>query len=134
MEDIRKILAERGQTHGDFSSQAECAQDLKKAFHNWAQYNTQTPYMKEAVDMILHKLARVAAGDPFVKDHWDDIAGYATLVSDRVVRIPMSAIKKPAPRPTITETIIASEVRGLVPESHRDCLVPMEPGLASTRD
>ena len=109
MEDIRKILAERGQTHGDFSSQAECAQDLKKAFHNWAQYNTLTPYMKEAVDMILHKLARVATGDPFVQDHWDDIAGYATLVSDRVAR-------RPAPRPTITEQKISEEVKGLVPE------------------
>ena len=104
MEDIRKILAERGQTHGDFSNQAECTQDLKKAFHNWAQHNTQTPYMKEAVDMILHKLSRVATGDPFVQDHWDDIAGYATLVSDRVAR------------------------------SHCDYPVPMEPGLASTRD
>lgn len=127
MADIRKILAERGQTHGDFSNQAECAQDLKKAFHDWAQHNKLTPCMKEAVDMILHKLARVATGDPFVQDHWDDIAGYATLVSDRVAR-------KPAPRPTITETVIASEVRGLVPESHRDYPVPMEPGLASTRD
>ena len=127
MADISEILAERGQTHGDFSNQAECAQDLKKAFHDWAQHNKLTPYMKEAADMILHKLARVATGDPFVQDHWDDIAGYATLVSDRVAR-------KPAPRPTITETIIAGEVKGLVPESHRDHLVPMEPGLASTRD
>lgn len=116
MADISKILAERGQTHGDFSNQAECAQDLKKAFYNWAQHNAQTPYMKEAVDMILHKLARVAIGDPFVQDHWDDIAGYATLVSDRVAR---------KPRPTITETIIAGEVKGLVPESHRYHAVPV---------
>lgn len=117
MADTNKILAERGKTHGDFSNQAECTQDLKKAFYNWAQHNKLTPYMKEAADMILHKLARAATGDPFMQDHWDDIAGYATLVSDRVVR-------KPAPRPTITETIIAGEVRGLVPESHRDHLVP----------
>lgn len=118
MEDIRKILAERGQTHGDFSNQAECAQDLKKAFYNWAQHNKLTPYMKEAVDMILHKMARVATGNPSVQDHWDDIAGYATLVSDRVVL-------KPAPRPTITETIIAGEVKGLVPESHRHHAIPV---------
>lgn len=110
MEDIRKILAERGQTHGDFSNQAECTQDLKKAFYDWATHNNSlTPYMREAVEMILHKLARAATGDPFVQDHWDDIAGYATLVSDRVAR-------KPVPRPTITETVIASEVRGLVPD------------------
>ncbi len=84
MADIDKILAERGKTHGDFSNQAECAQDLKKAFYAWAQYNTKlTPYMKEAVDMILHKLARAATGDPFVQDHWDDIAGYAFLGKGR---------------------------------------------------
>lgn len=91
MADIDKILAERGKTHGDFSNQAECAQDLKKAFRAWAKHNKQlTPYMKEAVDMVLHKLARVAAGDPFVQDHWDDIAGYAKLVSDLAGRKPAS--------------------------------------------
>ena len=117
MEDIRKILAERGQTHGDFSNQAECAQDLKKAFHDWAQHNKLTPYMKEAVDMILHKLARVAIGDPFVQDHWDDIAGYATLVSDRAGRKPAA---------TITEMVVASEIRGLVPDSCGDKQVKVE--------
>lgn len=34
--------------------------------------------------MIAHKLARIAVGDPDVNDHWDDIAGYATLVSQRM--------------------------------------------------
>ena len=106
MEDIRKILAERGQTHGDFSNQAECAQDLKKAFHDWAQHNKLTPYMKEAVDMILHKLARVATGDPLVQDHWDDIAGYATLVSDRAGRIKIE---------TITQQQVRKEIGGSVP-------------------
>ena len=134
MADIDKILAERGKTHGDFSNQAECAQDLKKAFYLWTMHNKPTPYMKEAVDMILHKLARVATGDPSVQDHWDDIAGYATLVSDRVARIPVSAVKKPAPPHTITGQVIAGEIRGLVPESHSDCPVPIEPGLASARD
>ncbi len=109
MADIDKILAERGKTHGDFSNQAECAQDLKKAFYAWAQHNTKlAPYMREAVDMILHKLARAATGDPFVQDHWDDIAGYATLVSDRAGR-------KPVPRPTITEQLVREEVKDSVP-------------------
>ncbi|WP_257617167.1 hypothetical protein [Campylobacter pinnipediorum] len=31
--------------------------------------------------MIAHKIARILAGNPNYKDHWDDIAGYATLVS-----------------------------------------------------
>lgn len=110
MADIDKILAERGKTHGDFSNQAECAQDLKKAFYLWAMHNRLTPYMKESVDMILHKLARISTGDPFVEDHWDDIAGYAKLASDRVGR-------KPTPRPTITEQKISEEVKEMVPHS-----------------
>lgn len=103
MADIRNILAERGRTHGDFSNQAECARALKKSFNEWAVLNELTPYMKEAVDMILHKLARAATGDPFVQDHWDDIAGYATLVSDRVER------HNKAPK-TLTEVAIAGEI------------------------
>lgn len=107
MADIDKILAERGKTHGDFSNQAEVAQDLKKAFRAWAKHNKKlTPYMKEAVDMILHKLARVATGDPFVQDHWDDIAGYATLASDRAGRMKIE---------TITQQRIREEINGLVP-------------------
>lgn len=107
MADIDKILAERGKTHGDFSNQAECAQDLKKAFRAWAKHNKQlTPYMKEAVDMILHKLARAATGDPFVQDHWDDIAGYATLVSHRAGRIKIE---------TITQQQIRKEIAKEVP-------------------
>lgn len=107
MADIDKILAERGKSHGDFSNQAECTQDLKKAFYNWAQHNNLTPYMKEAAEMILHKLARAATGDPFVQDHWDDIAGYATLVSHRAGRIKVE---------TITQQQVRKEIGGLVPE------------------
>lgn len=126
MSDIDKIIAERGKTHGDFGDQTECAQDLKKAFYNWAQHNNLTPYMKEAVEMIFHKLARVATGDPFAQEHWDDIAGYATLVSGRAGRRNKGH--------TITETIIAGEVRGLVPDKHNPSPAPMEPGSASARD
>jgi hypothetical protein len=32
--------------------------------------------------MILNKVSRILAGDPGHVDHWDDIAGYATLVAD----------------------------------------------------
>ena len=36
---------------------------------------------QECIDMILHKIARIGTGDPNKVDHWDDIAGYATLVA-----------------------------------------------------
>lgn len=38
----------------------------------------------EAIEMILHKLARILNGDPSYADSWIDIAGYATLVSNRL--------------------------------------------------
>jgi hypothetical protein len=39
---------------------------------------------KEALDMIVHKIARILNGNPNVHDHWHDIAGYATLIANRL--------------------------------------------------
>ena len=39
---------------------------------------------REAVDMILHKLARVLNGDPNYADNWHDIQCYAKLVEQRI--------------------------------------------------
>lgn len=79
------LLAERGKTHGDFRDHAKVTQRLKHEFDciaagklSWVQ--------QEAADMILHKLGRIAAGDPNFRDHWDDIAGYARLVSQDLER------------------------------------------------
>jgi hypothetical protein len=37
-----------------------------------------------ALQMIVQKLARIANGDPDHLDSWLDIAGYATLVAERL--------------------------------------------------
>jgi hypothetical protein len=37
-----------------------------------------------ALHMICSKLARIANGDPNYADSWRDVAGYATLVADRL--------------------------------------------------
>ncbi len=34
--------------------------------------------------MIFHKIARIINGDPNYADSWVDIAGYATLVANRL--------------------------------------------------
>ena len=36
----------------------------------------------ESIDMICHKLGRIANGDPFYDDSWRDIEGYARLVTN----------------------------------------------------
>jgi Domain of unknown function (DUF6378) len=78
------LLAERGKTHGDFTDHALITQTLKNACNSRRGWNNLTPEQREAIDMILHKIGRILAGDPSHKDHWDDIAGYARLVSERL--------------------------------------------------
>lgn len=75
--DINTILDERAKTHGNFSEQASLSQHFKKHLHTCNLSSTQ----KEAMEMIMHKISRILNGDPNFKDHWDDISGYATLVS-----------------------------------------------------
>lgn len=84
------LLNERGKTHGDFRDHADTTQRLKHVFTQGCQptLHKLSVVQREAVDMILHKLGRIAAGDPNFADHWDDIAGYAKLVSQDLQRTP----------------------------------------------
>lgn len=88
MSEIDKILEERAKVHGDFERFARLCQDLKHIAQQF-QINNEV-YMSsvqnEALNMILHKIARVLNGDPNHVDHWDDIAGYATLVSRNLTK------------------------------------------------
>ena len=77
---IDAILNERAKTHGDFKNQAFLSQLLKRNFSLNRKSNL-IETQKEAIDMILHKIARIGAGNPNEVDHWRDIAGYATLVA-----------------------------------------------------
>jgi hypothetical protein len=81
MENIKTILAEREKTHGRFADHAEISQALKAIiyFHSQGKLDDE---MKESLEMICHKIARILAGDPKYPDHWFDISGYATRVAD----------------------------------------------------
>lgn len=74
-----EILNERAKTHGDFAKVAEIATTLKRLFRKSKGQLSVT--QTEALDLIATKLARIACGDPNVRDHWEDIAGYAQLVA-----------------------------------------------------
>lgn len=84
MTDIQKILNEREKTHGDYGDHSIITQDLKRIIkvHNGELVDHQ----KETLDMIAHKIGRILAGDPDFRDHWADIAGYATLSADRCTK------------------------------------------------
>lgn len=78
---IDAILAEREKTHGSFAVHANCTQTLEDTFYSFKEKDHFTAVQLEALHMIFHKLGRIAAGSPNFQDHWNDIAGYSTLVS-----------------------------------------------------
>lgn len=78
---VEQILAERQKTHGNFQTHAIICQGIKDALQASENWFNLMPTTKEALEMIAHKMARVTNGQEDFKDHWDDIAGYATLKS-----------------------------------------------------
>lgn len=80
---IEKTLKQRQKTHGNFETHAKISQKLKAVLweHDFQELDAD---QIEALEMICHKIARVLNGDPNHHDHWHDIAGYATLVGDRL--------------------------------------------------
>jgi hypothetical protein len=82
------LLAERGKTHGDYTDHAAITQATKDLWRNhpgWARLNA---CQRETLEMNAHKVGRILAGDPNIPDHWDDIAGYSRLVSQRLPEQP----------------------------------------------
>ena len=78
---IEEILAARGKTHGDFGTHTAITDGIKFHLHTSNKWNYLSAMQRESLDMIVHKIGRILAGNPDHKDHWDDIAGYATLVA-----------------------------------------------------
>lgn len=84
MTDIQKTLSERKEKYGDFRDHAQLSTDLKMIMRCGNSWMETSPYMKEALEMIQHKIARILNGDPTYEDSWVDIIGYAQLALDRL--------------------------------------------------
>lgn len=84
--DVDTVLDSRAKDYGKFIEGAEIMQMLKRLVHNYIEKRgTHLAFdQREAIDMIIHKLGRIINGNPDKVDHWVDIAGYATLVADRL--------------------------------------------------
>ena len=83
---VDKTLDARAQMYGKFKDGAALMQAIKRtmAAHASKHDKTFADDQWEALEMIVHKMGRIVNGDPDVVDHWVDIAGYATLISDRL--------------------------------------------------
>lgn len=85
---VESTLAERASTYGSFTKQAQITQEMKIAMHVSPNYQSGAlPYdMREALDMIASKMARILNGDFNYADSWHDIAGYALLIEKRLTK------------------------------------------------
>ena len=81
---VDATLTERGNRYGKFKDHAELSQKLKEAMYCTDGWEYLSADMREALEMIQHKVARILNGDPTYADSWHDIAGYAKLVDDRL--------------------------------------------------
>ena len=83
--DIAETLAKRGTRYGTFSEQARIAQRIKAAMADSPNWTALDADMREALEMIALKAARILNGDPAYHDSWHDIIGYTKLVADRLI-------------------------------------------------
>ena len=86
MTDITQTLKERGNRYGKFTGHAEVTTALKNVIHIelLKREKILPDDMTEALHMICHKIGRIINGDENYVENFRDIAGYATLVVDRL--------------------------------------------------
>ena len=68
------LINARQATHGDFADTAAIAPALKSVLD--VATARLGAVLRETLDQIAVKLARICAGDPTCLDHWLDLAGY----------------------------------------------------------
>jgi len=82
--EISDTLKERGSDYGLFLDQAEITQNLKSVMRATRNWHKLDPDMKEALEMTVHKIARILNGNVYKVDSWFDIEGYIKLVRVRI--------------------------------------------------
>jgi hypothetical protein len=85
-DNVDKTLDTRAKDYGKFKDGAALMQAIKRSMAEHAARHGKAfaDDQWEALEMIVHKIGRIVNGNPDVTDHWVDIAGYATLVADRL--------------------------------------------------
>lgn len=79
MAEVDTILKERGETNGDYDKMSFVAQVMKRLVReNW-QGNTPNPQVRESLDHMCTKFARIVVGNENHIDHWVDMQGYSEL-------------------------------------------------------
>ena len=84
MSELEKTLAERGAVYGRFADQADISQSLKRVMRAAPGWQELPNDMRESLEMVAHKVARILNGNPNYADSWHDVGGYVALVEKRL--------------------------------------------------
>lgn len=77
--ETKEILNVRGENYGQYQNVSQISQNIKKVIRESPNYNLMPSFMRESLDMIANKMARILNGNYYYDDSWRDISGYATL-------------------------------------------------------
>jgi len=80
----KDLIKERQTTHGEYLPKCDTIQNLKNIIRTTDGFWRLKYDQMESLDLICTKIGRILHGDPDNIDHWDDVAGYAQLVSQRL--------------------------------------------------
>jgi hypothetical protein len=83
---VEDTLKERGGRYGSFDTHAVFAEEFNRVYEGSDNWDIMRSDSKEALRIIANKIGRILNGDPEYDDNWRDIAGYATLVLQRIER------------------------------------------------
>lgn len=78
------ILTQRAARYGKFIDNARIAQSIKQWMEEGTNWDGLHWDQREALHQIASKISRIVTGDIDYVDNWDDIAGYASLVAERL--------------------------------------------------
>ena len=82
--ELEKILEQRGSVHGNHLAGGAYTQGAKELMRDSLNWPVMKNDLKESLDVIQLKIARILNGDPEFEDHWIDIQGYVKIVLDRI--------------------------------------------------
>lgn len=82
MSNLEKLLGDRAKTHGPYCDVAVTTMRTSRLFNSCSV--EQDSVVSFTIFNICHKLARVAHGNQYARDHWQDIAGYAQRMVETI--------------------------------------------------
>ena len=83
---IQATLQERGSRYGTFEANAQTTQKLLEVLFRGETASALSFQHLEALHMICHKMARIVNGDTMWADNAHDIAGYAVLLEEWIIK------------------------------------------------